>query len=155
MLRAHANPFLYRNKLSRESIFCDKASDWLTKRALIMLNFWRNNRQKDDYPIYKRMATAPKTRTLTAEDGQIVFEVDMATAPKTRTLTATRVRGCWACYSRAAETTSWKSRSKMELTASFQLVENELNNYCLDSFFERQPFSDTDEWGKISCFIVS
>ena len=58
----------------------------------------------------------------------------MATAPKTRTLTATRVRGCWACYSRAAETTSWKSRSKMELTASFQLVENELNNYCLVSF---------------------
>ena len=101
------------------------------------------------------MATAPKTRTLTAEDGQIVFEVDMATAPKTRTLTATRVRGCWACCSRAAETTSWKSRSKIELTASFQLMENVLNNYCLDSFFERQPFSDTDEWGKISCFIVS
>ncbi|OFQ17516.1 hypothetical protein HMPREF2955_10455 [Prevotella sp. HMSC073D09] len=40
----------------------------------------------------------------------------------------------------------------MELTASFQLVENELNNYCLDSFFERQPFSDTDEWGSISDF---
>ena len=76
----------------------------------------------------------------------------MATAPKTRTLTATRVRGCWAYCSRAAETTSWKSRSKMELTASFQLVENELNNYCLDSFFERQPFSDTDEWGSISDF---
>ena len=78
-----------------------------------MLNFWRNNRQKDDYPIYKRMATAPKTRTLTT----------------------TRVRGCWACCSQAAETTSWKSRSKMELTASFQLMENVLNNYCLDSFF--------------------
>ena len=81
------------------------------------------------------MATAPKTRTLTAEDGQIVFEVDMATAPKTRTLTGTRVRGCWSCCSRAAETTSWKSRSKMGLNASFQLVENVLNNYCLDSFF--------------------
>ena len=49
---------------------------------------------------------------------------EWATAPKTRTLTATRVRGCWACCSRAAETTSWKSRSKMELTASFLFVEN-------------------------------
>ena len=43
----------------------------------------------------------------------------------------------------------------MELTASFQLVENELNNYCLDSFFERQPFSDTDKWGSISdCYRI-
>ena len=77
-----------------------------------MLNFWRNNRQKDDYPIYKRMATAPKTRTLTG----------------------TRVRGCWSCCSRAAETTSWKSRSKMGLNASFQLVENVLNTCYLVTF---------------------
>ena len=75
------------------------------------------------------MATAPKTRTLTAEDGQIVFEVDMATAPKTRTLTATRVRGCWACCSRAAETTSWKWRNNLPLIAVFELVENVLNDF--------------------------
>ena len=60
---------------------------------------------------------------------------EWATAPKTRTLTTGSASGCWTCCSRAAETISWKSRSKMELTASFQLMENVLNNYCLDSFF--------------------
>ena len=67
-----------------------------------MLNFWQKNRQKDDFPAYKRMATERKTRTLTTGNAS----------------------GCWACCSQAVETTSWKSRSKMELTASFLFVEN-------------------------------
>ena len=48
----------------------------------------------------------------------------MATVRKMRTLTTGSASACWACCSQAAETTSWKGRSKMELTAGFQLVEN-------------------------------
>ena len=64
----------------------------------------------------------------------------MATAQKMRTLTTGSASGCWACCSRAAETTSWKSRSKMELTASFQLVKNVLNYYCLVCFLRNNHF---------------
>ena len=118
MPHAHANPFLHQNKPSRESIFCDKASDWLTNRALIMLNFLPKTIQKEILPYTREWAKAPKTCTLTA----------------------THVRGCWACCSRAAETTSWKSRSKMELTACFQLVETVMNNYFLISFLRNNHF---------------
>ena len=64
----------------------------------------------------------------------------MATARKIRTLTTGNASGCWACSSRAAETTSWKSRSKMELTACFQLVETVMNNYFLISFLRNNHF---------------
>ena len=57
-----------------------------------------------------------------------------ATARKTCTFTTGSVSGCRTCCSRTAETTSWKSKSKMELTACFQLVENVLNSFCLFSF---------------------
>ena len=48
-----ANPFLHRNKPSRESFFFGKVSDWWTKRALIMLNLLLKNGQKVVLP-YKR-----------------------------------------------------------------------------------------------------
>ena len=57
-----------------------------------------------------------------------------AMARKARTLTNGSASGCRACCSQTAETTSWKSRSKMELTASFQLVENVLNTFYLVTF---------------------
>ena len=63
-----------------------------------------------------------------------------AMARKARTLTTTNASGCRAYSSWAAETKSWKSRSKMELTASFQLVENVLNSFCLVSFLKNNHF---------------
>ncbi len=57
-----------------------------------------------------------------------------ATARKARTLTTYNASGDRAYCSWAAETKSWKSRSKMELTACFQLVENELNTFCQVTF---------------------
>ena len=57
-----------------------------------------------------------------------------ATARKARTFTTYNASGDRAYSSWAAETKSWKSRSKMELTASFQLVENELNTFCQVTF---------------------
>ena len=50
-----------------------------------------------------------------------------ATAQKTRTLTTTCASVCRACCSRPTETTSWKRRNNLPLTARFQLVENTLN----------------------------
>ena len=64
----------------------------------------QKNRQKGDCAVYARMATAWKACRL-------------ATASAS---------GCRACGSWETGTTSWKSRSKMELTASFQLVENRI-----------------------------
>lgn len=57
-----------------------------------------------------------------------------ATERKARTLTTYNASDDRAYFSWAAETTSWKSRSKMELTASFQLVENVLNTFYLVTF---------------------
>ena len=61
----------------------------------------------------------------------------MATERKICTLTATCVRACWACCSQAAETTSWKSRSNMELTAGFLFVENRNEQLMPSQLFEK------------------
>ena len=43
---SHADPFLYQNEPSRESIFCDKVSTWWIKRALMRLNILLKTGQK-------------------------------------------------------------------------------------------------------------
>ena len=52
-----------------------------------------------------------------------------ATAQKTRTLTTACASVCRARCSRPTETTSWKSRNNLPLTAGFLLVENVLNDF--------------------------
>jgi len=70
-----------------------------------MLNFLLKTRQKEIMPHTRAWATAQKTRTLTTANAGV----------------------CRACCSRPTETTSWKRRNNLPLTARFQLVENTLN----------------------------
>ena len=52
LLHSQAYPVLHQNKPSRESIFCGKVGGWLSKRALIMLNFLLKTRQNYLYCIH-------------------------------------------------------------------------------------------------------
>ena len=52
--------FLHQNKPPRESIFCDKVSDWWTERALIMLNFLPKTRQ-NNYAAYTHVGNATES----------------------------------------------------------------------------------------------
>ena len=51
-----------------------------------------------------------------------------------RTLTTASASGGRACNPQPTETASWKRRSHLSLTGSFQLVENALNNLPLALF---------------------
>ena len=69
-----------------------------------MLNFLLKTRQ-NDCAAYTRVGNGTETRTFTTTSASV----------------------CRACCSRPTETTSWKRRNNLPLTARFQLVENTLN----------------------------
>ena len=100
-------PFLHHNEPSRESIFCGKVGSWWAERALIMLNFLLKTVQKMIVAHTRAWEMARKTPTLTTASSS----------------------GCRACCSRPTEIASWKYRSNLPLTASFQFVYNVLNSF--------------------------
>ena len=113
MPHVHASPILHQNKPSRESIFCDKAGGWCTKRALIMLNFW------------------PKTiQNRCPEDTS-----ECATARSACTLATASAIVCGACCPRTMGTASWKRKSNLPSTSGFQFVETAWNNFRPTSFW--------------------
>ena len=57
----HNYPFLHQNKPPRESIFCDKVSDWWTERALIVLNFLLKTRQNQLCCTHTHVGNAPES----------------------------------------------------------------------------------------------
>ena len=58
---SHADPFLYQNEPSRESIFCDKVSTWWIKRALMRLNILLKTGQKNAYAAYQHVSNGTET----------------------------------------------------------------------------------------------
>ena len=132
LLHSHANPFLHQNKPSRESNICGRVSDWWTKRALIMLNFLLKTRQRMIVSHTRAWATTQKTRTLTTANATV----------------------CRVCCSRPTETTSWKCRNNLPLTARFQLVENTLNDFRLVVFWDTTKFWHRQMGQKIRFYRV-
>ena len=108
-------PFLHQNQPSRESIFCDRVSDWWTKRVLTVLNLL----SKLDKIHYA------------------VNSCEWATAPKTCTLATASASGCRACHSHAA---SCKRRSNLPSTGGFQPVENVWTNIRQVTFWNISMF---------------
>ena len=58
-------PFRTKTNLRENRFFCGKVGDWLTKRALIVLNFLLKTRQKEDYAVHTALTIARKACTLT------------------------------------------------------------------------------------------
>ena len=126
-------PFLHQHQPSRESRFWGKVGDWWTKRALIMLNFLLKTRQNQVVPHARSWATARREHTPTTASAS----------------------GCRACCSQPTEAASWKRRSNLPSTASFQLVENAWNDFCLVAFLRNNYVLRQTNGGRISVFIMS
>ena len=118
MLHSQTNPNLHQNQPSRESIFCGKVGNWLTKRALIMLNFLPKTTQKQFYLIH---AYRQRHRKHLAYNRLAVISSTpyIGNSKESTSLTTTSTNGCKVCYSCPTKPAACKRRSNLSSTASF------------------------------------
>ena len=110
---SHADPFLYQNEPSRESIFCDKVSTWWIKRALMRLNILLKTGQK----CLCRIPTREQRHR-----------------NHIHLLSTARAVARHAAHGQRTQHYG-NAEVKPPLTASFQLVDGALNAFCQVAFW--------------------
>ena len=129
---SHADPLLYQNEPSRESIFCDKVSTWWIKRALMRLNILLKTGQKC-------LCRIP-TREQRHRNHIHLLSTARAVARHVAHGQRTQHYG--------------NAEVKPPLTASFQLVDGALNAFCQVAFLKHNHDLPQAKGGRISDFIV-
>ena len=128
----HADPFLYQNEPSRESIFCDKVSTWWIKRVLMRLKFLLKTRQKHLCRIPTR---------------------EQRHWNHIHLLSTARAVGGHAAHGQRTQHYG-NAEVRLPLTASFQLVDGALNAFCQVAFLKHNHDLPQAKGGRISDFIV-